>query len=298
MVLKERKSPSDSGATRQSGFTRAAEVNRRLYEKWMFEESILAPQGSYMEGSLFANYGYWEKDTISAREACENQMDRLLSMMSDRHGKVLDVACGLGATSRHLARHFGAENVTGINVSPKQLEVCSETSPGSLFLEMDATSLDFPDETFDQVVCVEAAFHFDPRRRFLEEAFRVLKPGGSLVLSDILHDRWGERLNPLLHPINHLAGPSAYTKQLREVGFQAVRTDDVTIECWNRSNQRLLAFVCEQFKQGEIDRKNLDQIMIARILRIVTTRYYVLASGEKPEGHKEQRAERDSEVAS
>lgn len=281
---------------RKSDFSRSAERNRRLYEKWMFVESVLAPQGRYMEASLFANYGYWEADTVSAREACENLMDRLISMMSYRHGKVLDVACGLGATSRHLARQFGAENVVGINISPKQLEVCRETSPGSHFLEMDAIRLNFADASFDQVVCVEAAFHFDPRRSFLEEALRVLKPGGSLVLSDILHDLWGEKLNPLLHPKNHLADPHAYTRLLTEVGFTRARTEDVTIECWNRSNQRLLGFVCDEYKEGRVDRKSLDQIMIARLLRIMTTRYYLVAAGVKPNGDRARPGGRKADI--
>lgn len=281
---------------RKSGFSRSAERNRRLYEKWMFVESVLAPQGRYMESSLFANYGYWEADTVSAKEACENLMDRLISMMSYRHGEVLDVACGLGATSRHLARQFGAENVVGINISPKQLEVCRETSPGSHFLEMDATRLDFADASFDHVVCVEAAFHFEPRRSFLEEALRVLKPGGSLVLSDILHDLWGEKLNPLLHPKNHLADPRAYTRLLTEVGFTGARTEDVTIECWNRSNQRLLRFVCDEYKEGRVDRKSLDQIMIARLLRIMTTRYYLVAVGIKPNGDRTRPSGRKADI--
>jgi SAM-dependent methyltransferase len=262
----------------------------------MFVDSILAPQGRYMDGSLFANYGYWEADTVSAREACENLMDRLMGMMPDRQGEVLDVACGLGATSRHLARQFGAENVTGINISPKQLEVCRETSPGSRFLEMDATRLDFADATFDHIVCVEAAFHFEPRRLFLEEALRVLKPGGSLVLSDILHDLWGEKLNPLLHPKNHLADPGAYSRLLTEVGFTGVRTEDVTIECWNRSNQRLLKFVCDEYKQGRIDRKSLNQIMIARLLRIMTTRYYLVAVGIKSNDNRTQPSGRGEHI--
>jgi cyclopropane fatty-acyl-phospholipid synthase-like methyltransferase len=287
-MTREKPSTPASERERKPRFSKAAEKNRRLYEKWMFVESVLAPQGRYMEGSLFANYGYWEADTVSAREACENLMDRLMDLMPHRQGKVLDVACGLGATSRHLARQFGAENITGINISPKQLEVCRETSPGSHFLEMDATRLEFPDATFDHVVCVEAAFHFEPRRRFFEEVLRVLKPGGSLVLSDILHDLWGEKLNPLLHPKNHLADPGAYTRLLEEVGFTGARTEDVTIECWNRSNLRLLRFVCDEYKQGRIDRKNLDQIMIARLLRIMTTRYYLVAGGIKPNGTQTQ----------
>ena len=48
------------------------------------------------------------------------------------------------------------------------------------------SGLDFPKPQFDAVICVEAAFHFNTRDIFLREALRILKPRGSLVLSDML----------------------------------------------------------------------------------------------------------------
>jgi len=265
-----------------SGLSKAAEANRRLYERWMFVDSVLSPDGDYLEGSGFANYGYWEPNTRSAREACELMMEHLVARLPERRGRVLDVACGLGATSAYLGRHFGPENVTGVNISQMQLDACRKRAPGSTFVLMDATRLELEPSSFDHVVCVEAAFHFDTRRRFLQQVLRVLKPGGYLMLTDMLHDRWGEKLNPLLHVQNHVADPEEYSRVLRETGFTEVRTDDVTEECWIRSNRHVVSYVTDQLHRGALDRESFNRLMTARLLRLVTTRYYLMAWARKP----------------
>lgn len=259
-----------------------AERNRKAYERWIFAESFLSPDGEYLDGSGFANYGLWEPGTTSAREACENLLQRLLAYLPEPRGRVLDVACGLGATSRSLGRRFGPENVTGVNISETQLERCRLHAPGTSFLLMDATRLELPDASFDHVVCVEAAFHFDTREAFLRQALRVLKPGGWLLMSDILHDRWAERLNPLLVPANHLPGPEAYRRLLLRTGYRSVDVRDVTVESWERSNLHLARFLCARFRDGRLGRQAFNQMMAARLLRILGTRYYVVIAGRKP----------------
>jgi ubiquinone/menaquinone biosynthesis C-methylase UbiE len=54
---------------------------------------------------------------------------------------------------------------------------------------MDATHLAFADRVFEQILCVESAFHFQTRAQFFAEAYRVLKPGGAVVLWDMLFRR-------------------------------------------------------------------------------------------------------------
>jgi ubiquinone/menaquinone biosynthesis C-methylase UbiE len=109
--------------------------------------------------------------------------------------RVLDVACGFGGTLARLAGRCPKGFLVGLNIDPRQLELCRDVDPaagGGLALTAgDACALPFADGAFDHVLCVEAMFHFRSRRGFFFEAARVLRQGGSLVVTDILLSRRG-----------------------------------------------------------------------------------------------------------
>ncbi len=103
---------------------------------------------------------------------------------------VLDVGCGIGGSSRILAKDYGF-NVTGITISPQQVKRATELTPPDVtakFAVDDAMALSFPDASFDVVWSVEAGPHMPDKAVFAKELLRVVKPGGILVVAD-----WNQR---------------------------------------------------------------------------------------------------------
>ncbi|GAB4230224.1 MAG: methyltransferase domain-containing protein [Stanieria sp.] len=111
---------------------------------------------------------------------------------------VLDVGCGIGGSSRILAKDYGFD-VTGITISPKQVQRAQELTPQGVnakFQVDDALALSFPDNSFDVVWSIEAGPHMPDKAKYASEMMRVLKPGGILVVAD-----WNQRDDRVL-PLN------------------------------------------------------------------------------------------------
>lgn len=103
---------------------------------------------------------------------------------------LLDVGCGIGGSSRILARDYGF-SVTGVTISPQQVRRAQQLTPDGLdatFKVDDAMALSFPDASFDVVWSIEAGPHMPDKAQFARELLRVLKPGGILVVAD-----WNQR---------------------------------------------------------------------------------------------------------
>ena len=139
--------------------------------------------------------GYWppgqtcEPDDFAAAQARLDDLIIDAAALGDGLA-VLDVACGLGGLLATLDTRFRGMELTGVNHDPRQLDACHRVRPRPdtilRWVEADACRLPFADASFDRVLCVEAMFHFRSRDAFLREAFRVLRPDGRLVVTDIL----------------------------------------------------------------------------------------------------------------
>lgn len=160
------------------------------YDQWT-EDGIL--EFYWGEHIHLGHYGSppRRKDFLAAKYDFVHEMVRWGGLDKLPAGTtVLDVGCGIGGSSRILAKDYGFE-VTGVTISPQQVERARELTPEGInakFMVDDAMSLSLPDESFDVVWSVEAGPHMPDKAVFARELMRVVKPGGLLVVAD-----WNQR---------------------------------------------------------------------------------------------------------
>ena len=113
--------------------------------------------------------------------------------------QVLDVAAGRGALLFPAAEAAGAQGrVVGVDLSVQMVrELSAELAQSGVAnaeaRQMDAESLQFPDASFDRVLCGMSLFLFPHPERALAEFHRVLKPGGRAAISTLgklFHAQW------------------------------------------------------------------------------------------------------------
>jgi SAM-dependent methyltransferase len=103
---------------------------------------------------------------------------------------ILDAGCGIGGSSRLLAKTFNCR-VTGIDLAPAFIETAGDLTRWcelDSFIDYEMGSvlnMPFKTDTFDAVLCQHILMNIQDKQTALKEFYRVLKPGGSLILHEI-----------------------------------------------------------------------------------------------------------------
>ena len=167
---------------------------------------------------------------------------------------ILDVGCGIGGSSLYLAQKFNAK-VCGVTLSPVQVRRAEERaaeaglSSKARFQVADALNLPFADASFDLVWTLESGEHMPDKVKFLQECYRVLQPGGTLIMATWCHRPTDGNANPLtadeqrhlediyrVYCLPYVISLPEYEAIARNLAFQNIRTADWSISVapfWN-----------------------------------------------------------------
>jgi ubiquinone/menaquinone biosynthesis C-methylase UbiE len=123
-----------------------------------------------------------------ARRA-SRRVERLLRRVPTAPGwRCLDVGCGTGAATAHIAATFGLD-VTGVDVDPEQIALADARGAHAValrFRTVPESGLPFADGEFDAVLTRNVTHHVPDWRAALTEMLRVLRIGGYLVYADLV----------------------------------------------------------------------------------------------------------------
>jgi tocopherol O-methyltransferase len=188
------------------------------------------------------HFGYWDEGTRTHGQSLDN-MDRVMADVArvSPGDHVLDAGCGVGGGAFWLAQKRNAR-VHGITIVGKQASLGRRFATSRRlanrvsFSCQDFCRTAFMDEAFDVVWARESVCHAEDKRAFLQEAYRLLRPGGRLVMAE--YARAGRPLTAeaerLLHTwlrpwaVPDLATLGELTRSAGDAGFEEIEVRDVT----------------------------------------------------------------------
>jgi tocopherol O-methyltransferase len=231
------------------------------------------------------HHGFWRTGDETDQEATEALVELVAERLDLSVGQeVVDIGCGYGASAQYLAEHRGVR-VTGLTISGAQARIAEARLPmaGSLrCLQRDWLDNGLEDAAFDRGYAIESSEHMVDKARFFTEAWRVLRPGGRLVVCAWLAgpDAKGLAVRHLLEPICRegrlpsMGSRSDYERLAADAGFTLLAYDDVSREvrrtwsiCAGRVVRRLAAD--RGFRRFAISRATRNRTFLLSLPRLM-----------------------------
>ncbi len=200
-------------------------VTGLFYKKW----------GIYFHEAFFENPN-------QSKEVAMNKTNKLFLRDSKLgpNDNAVDLGCGIGTFTCYIASEIGC-NMTGINLSKFQLQKAKKVARKKKlhnvkFQHLDIMDADKLHHKFDAAFSLAVNCHLPDKGKALRNIYKILKPGGRLIMSDYLQKN---TLNPFekeifIEPFNHywsypyMESVEGYKKLLEKLGFKIIKALDVS----------------------------------------------------------------------
>ena len=145
-------------------------------QEWVKESSF---------GDWFLSTDTWVNRVLSI---ALDELEILLSPRRDRYPTIVDVGFGHGHSLPMLDERFSPDTIIGFDIDPKALEHAADRvkdcASDVQLRRGDAAAMDLPDASVDMVLCHQCLHHMVEHEAAVKEFYRVLKPGGVLLMAE------------------------------------------------------------------------------------------------------------------
>jgi ubiquinone/menaquinone biosynthesis C-methylase UbiE len=159
-------------------------------------------------------------------KAAVRDLYRLMDHRTKSYPVIVDVGCGQGRSFPLLKMAFRPNRLIGVEMEDENLEIARKRAAADGipvdFLENDCAAIDLADESADIVFCHQTLHHLVQQEKSLSEFYRILKPGGVLLLAEstraYIHSwiiRW-----LFAHPMDVQRTADEYVEMIKKQGFE------------------------------------------------------------------------------
>lgn len=259
--------------------------------------------------SAWRHVGYWLSGTKNAVQACENLMEELIAFTRPDEGlkapdhpsedrlqawqrnrpnpkespqvvapapveeDVLVIGSGLSAMVQHLLKYYKPGGIMGVSASRREISRCRRQLPWIAFCRSKLHRLRVGTRRFDKVFSIEGPSLCRSRQSLLAAVYRVLKPGGQVVFSDMV-----------LESVKHTeaSNESEYQRLLQGLGYTEVQVTDATENCARAFASQFSAYLRMKSFEGAFSPDAIEKARRSSPAKGVPITSYWLISARRP----------------